>query len=180
MLKIHTTMKSISIKGKPYVTVNERLKFFRESEAFKDYKMITDIVELSDDRVVMVTSILNELDQTVAQGHAYEDKDSTFINKTSYIENCETSSWGRALASMGIGVLDAVASADEVVNAIAQSEDKPWMNHTEFNTQCEMLNREDDKSKRMDHVKTLYERFKVKRDYRSQFDEIVTKRDIDV
>ena len=42
----------------------------------------------------------------------------SFINKTSYVENCETSAWGRALANFGIGLGTSVASADEVANAI--------------------------------------------------------------
>ena len=35
-------------------------------------------------------------DVLVATGHAYEKEGSSFINKTSYIENCETSAIGRA------------------------------------------------------------------------------------
>ena len=42
------------------------------------------------------------------------------VNTTSFIENCETSSRGRALGAAGIGIEDAVASADEVRNAQAQ------------------------------------------------------------
>jgi len=42
---------------------------------------------------------------------------------SSYIENCETSAWGRALANFGIGIDTAVASADEVGNAIKQQQD---------------------------------------------------------
>ena len=55
---------------------------------------------------------------------AEEEKGSTFINKTSYVENCETSAWGRALANFGIGLDTSVASADEVQNAIANQEPK--------------------------------------------------------
>jgi hypothetical protein len=51
-------------------------------------------------------------------GHAYEREDSTFINKTSYIENCETSAVGRALGMLGLGIDTSVASAEEVQNAI--------------------------------------------------------------
>ena len=51
-------------------------------------------------------------------GHAYEKEGSTFINKTSYIENCETSAVGRALGMAGFGIDTSVASAEEVQNAI--------------------------------------------------------------
>lgn len=55
-------------------------------------------------------------------GHAYEKENSTFINKTSYIENCETSAVGRALGMAGFGIDTSVASAEEVQNAIAQQD----------------------------------------------------------
>jgi len=51
-------------------------------------------------------------------GTAYEKENSTFINKTSYIENCETSAVGRALGMAGFGIDTSVASAEEVINAI--------------------------------------------------------------
>ena len=45
------------------------------------------------------------------------------INKTSFIENCETSCVGRAIAiATGIGVIGSICSADEVKNAIDQQE----------------------------------------------------------
>ena len=56
---------------------------------------------------------------------AEEIKGSTFINKTSYVENCETSAWGRALANFGIGLETAVASADEIQNAISNNNNTP-------------------------------------------------------
>ena len=49
-------------------------------------------------------------------------KSASFINKTSFVEVCETSAWGRALANFGIGIDSQVASANEVVNAIAQTD----------------------------------------------------------
>jgi hypothetical protein len=56
----------------------------------------------------------------VATAHAYEKEGSSFINKTSYIENCETSAVGRALGMYGIGIDTSLASADEVANAVTQ------------------------------------------------------------
>ena len=54
-----------------------------------------------------------------ATGHALEDRRSSFINKTSHIENAETSAVGRALGNLGIGIDNSVASAEEVEMAIA-------------------------------------------------------------
>ncbi|MCQ2771082.1 MAG: hypothetical protein MJ236_04705, partial [Clostridia bacterium] len=47
-----------------------------------------------------------------------EKESSSFINKTSFIENCETSAVGRALGFAGIGSKTSIASAEEVRNAI--------------------------------------------------------------
>ena len=109
-------MKVVNIKGKSYVEVNERLKYFREH--FKGYSLLSEIVELTDERIVIKARILSPDLVEVANGLAYELAGSSFINKTSYIENCETSAWGRALANFGIGLDNSVASADEVSQAI--------------------------------------------------------------
>ena len=93
-------MKTVNIKGKNYVEVNERLKYFREH--FKGYSLLSEIVELTDERIVIKARILSPDLIEVANGLAYELAGSSFINKTSYIENCETSAWGRALANFGI------------------------------------------------------------------------------
>ena len=66
----------------------------------------------------------NNEDIEVASGYAHEKQNSTFINKTSFIENCETSAWGRALGNFGVGVDESVASADEVANAIKNHNEK--------------------------------------------------------
>jgi hypothetical protein len=58
----------------------------------------------------------------VAQGHAHEEKTASSINKTSYVENCETSAVGRALAMLGIGIDTSIASANEVEEAIAKQQ----------------------------------------------------------
>jgi hypothetical protein len=122
-------LETIDIKGKQYVTVNERLKYFREN--FKDWRLITEITELTANKVIFKASILNPKGEVVANGHACEVAGSSFINKTSHIENAETSAWGRALGNMGIGVDSSVCSADEVANAIIQ-QTKPKGNGTNW------------------------------------------------
>jgi len=110
-------MKTTDIKGRPYIEVNERLKHFRANHP--DHALISEIVSNENGVVIMKAVIFDGTERAVAVGHAYEKEGSTFINKTSYIENCETSAWGRALANFGIGIDAAVASADEVQNAQA-------------------------------------------------------------
>ena len=113
-------MKVVNIKGKNYVEVNERLKYFRQN--FSGYSLLSEIVELTDERIVIKARILSPDLVEVANGLAYELAGSSFINKTSYIENCETSAFGRALANFGIGLDNSVASADEVSQAIELQE----------------------------------------------------------
>jgi hypothetical protein len=171
-------MKSIDIKGKPYVMVNERIKFFRDN--FDGYSLLTEIIDLTDERVVMKATILDHNNEPLATGHAYEDKDSTFINKTSYIENAETSAWGRALANFGIGIEESVASFEEVANAVAQKDDKPWMDHKRFSSAVRDMNNIVDDKARKEYYTEVDGRFRMKKDYRRQLLEIVEQRDINV
>ena len=115
-------LKTIDIKGKEYVEVNERIKYFREN--YPTGQIITEM--LSDFDGVCVFKATISVDGVVrATGHAYEKENSTFINKTSYIENCETSAVGRALGIFGIGVDTSIASAEEVLNAINNQKETP-------------------------------------------------------
>ena len=98
--------------------VNERVKAFRDN--FPGYALLSEIVKLTDDTVVIKASILDSEQRLIATGYAQEDRTSSQINSTSYVENCETSAWGRALANLGIGIDVAISSADELANAIVQ------------------------------------------------------------
>ena len=116
-------MKTINIHGKEYVEVNERIKYFRE--VYDHWSLISEIVELTEKRCVIKATVLNEEGRAIATGIAYEMLGSSYINKTSFVENCETSAWGRALGNLGIGIDTSIASAFEVNNAIKQQETKP-------------------------------------------------------
>ena len=113
-------MKTINIKGKDYVMVNERIKEFREKYA--GWSLISEIINLTEDTCVIKATVLDPNGQVLATGHAQEDRSSSMINKTSFVENCETSAWGRALGNLGIGIDESVASAEEVDMAIKKQE----------------------------------------------------------
>ena len=115
-------LKSINIKGKQYVEVNERLRYFREN--YKDWSLESGVIEKTENSITIKATIKDNEGRVRATGLAEEIKGSTFINKTSYVENCETSAWGRALANLGIGIDVSVASFDEVANAITQQKPK--------------------------------------------------------
>ena len=111
-------MKTVNIKGKEYVEVNERLKYFRAEEKYKDYSLESEIIELKNG-IITIKAIIRDGDGVIkATGLAQEKESSSFINKTSFVENCETSAWGRALGNLGIGIDTSVATAEEVNNAI--------------------------------------------------------------
>lgn len=113
-------MRTINIKGKEYVPVNERVKEFRRANP--DHTVIAEIITLDESSVVMKATVYDPDGKVVAVGHAQEDRGSSNINKTSYVENCETSAIGRALGMFGIGIDASMASADEVANAIDRQE----------------------------------------------------------
>ena len=94
-----------------------------------DGAIIPEIVKLENGTCVMKATILDGKGKVLAIGHAYENEGSTFINKTSYIENCETSAVGRALGMCGFGIDTSVASYEEVANAMENQkpkQDKPF------------------------------------------------------
>ena len=111
-------LKTIDIKGKEYVLVNERIKAFWK--LYPNGRIVTDILSMENDMCVIRAKVFTDREDNipVATGTAYERESSSFINKTSYIENCETSAIGRALGILGIGIDTSVASAEEVENAI--------------------------------------------------------------
>ena len=113
-------MKTVNIKGKEYVQVTERVKAFRS--ICPGGSISTEIVTLTDEMVVMRTTITDEDGKVLSTGLAFERPDSSYINKTSFIENCETSAVGRALGWLAIGVDASMASAEELVNALKGQE----------------------------------------------------------
>lgn len=120
--EVNKELATVDIKGKAYVQVNTRVVAFRK--LFPMGCITTDIVSLENGVVVMKATVMDEKGTILGTGYAYEKETSSFINKTSYIENCETSAVGRALAMIGIGTDASMCSAEELVNAIT-NQNKP-------------------------------------------------------
>ena len=119
LLKNEKTGKEIGY----YAEVNQRIKAFRM--LYPEGTIETEMLSNENGICVFKASVYSKLEQgdysmnnLLGTGHAYEKENSTFINKTSYIENCETSAVGRALAMCGIGIDKSIASAEEVINAV--------------------------------------------------------------
>lgn len=113
-------LETINIKGKNYVEVNTRVMEFKTNPKYEGWSIESEIVTLSNDQVVFKTSIRDAQGRVISTGFAQEDRNSSQVNSTSYLENCETSAVGRALGFLGIGIKTSIASANEVANAIHQ------------------------------------------------------------
>lgn len=107
---------TVKIHGKEYKTVALRIQEFREKHP--DFTIQTELVEANDTLVVMKATI-SAGGMVIATGYAEEVRTASKINRTSALENAETSAVGRALAFFGLGGSE-IASADEVANAISQ------------------------------------------------------------
>ena len=106
---------------KDYVEVNVRIEKFYGK--YPEGSIQTEIAHLDDQKVIIKAYVYRTPDDPKpATGHAMEKEGTTYINKTSHLENCETSAVGRALAMMGFEVKKSVASKEEVENAIRQQE----------------------------------------------------------
>jgi hypothetical protein len=127
-------MKSVNIKGKEYITVNERLIYFRSKPVFKGWKIIEELVSLDEKEGIFKVTIMNSERHQVVNAHAQEYRDSSYINKTSFLENGFTSALGRALGYLGIGIDTAIASAEEVETAIINQEkdSRPWLKENQL------------------------------------------------
>lgn len=114
------TIKTTDIKGKEYAEVNQRIKAFRM--IYPQGSIVTQMLSNENGVCVFKATVGTDDGVILGTGTAYEKEDSSFINKTSYIENCETSAVGRALGMAGFGIDVSVASAEEVANAIQNQE----------------------------------------------------------
>lgn len=112
--------KTGEIKRTEYADVNQRIKAFRM--LYPDGTILTEMVSDNGERCVFKATVTNMEGNIIGSGHAFEEKGASFINATSYIENCETSAVGRALAMCGIGIDTSIASYEEVANAMKNQE----------------------------------------------------------
>lgn len=122
---VKTQIETINIKGKQYATVDSRVQFFREQ--FPTWSIETDypVLDLENNVCVCRAVVKDENGKVMADGYAHEwkDKPGSMVNKTSYIENAQTSAVGRALGFIGIGINGmGIATAEEVKTAIDHQE----------------------------------------------------------
>jgi hypothetical protein len=109
-----------------YIPVAERVEKFYER--FPEGRIVTQIVEHEPESgfVLMRAEVFRQPEDAspAATGHAYEVRGESYVNKTSYIENAETSSVGRALALLGFEVKRGIASREEMEKTTRMPEEK--------------------------------------------------------
>jgi len=113
-LKNVGNIPTVNIKGKKYSTVNERLKHLLQY--FPEARFNEEILFHDNERVIVKTELYIG-DTIFSVGTAEEWRNSSFINKTSALENCSSSALGRCLAAFGLSGSE-YASAEELVNAL--------------------------------------------------------------
>lgn len=122
---VNEKMHFTTVQKKPYAEVPQRVQGFRM--LYPEGFITTEILSLEDGVCVIRATAgyytVSGEKVVLGTGTAYEKEGSSFINKTSYIENCETSAVGRALGFLGIGSETSIASAEEVTNAINNQKD---------------------------------------------------------
>jgi len=120
IVKANEGLTGIDVKGKNYIMVPERVKAFRK--LYPGGFIKTDIISLENGVVVMQSKVGyydNGNEVVLGTGLAYEKEANGYINKTSFIENCETSCVGRALGFLALGIDGGgICSAEELANAI--------------------------------------------------------------
>ena len=110
---------TVDIKGKSYTQVSTRINVFRK---YFPTASIETLITYNDDIRVIIQTKISLNDRVIATGYAEEVRgDGNYINQTSAVENCETSSIGRALSNLGLGGSE-YASSFEVTSAIAKQE----------------------------------------------------------
>jgi hypothetical protein len=110
--------KAINLQGKQYVQVVDRIQYFNEifengsirTRLLSDPANIHYVVEA---KVVPDTKNMDRYFSGLSQAKL----GTQGANRDAALENAETSAIGRALGMMGIGVIDSVASVDEMNKA---------------------------------------------------------------
>lgn len=118
--------------GKKYTEVFVRVEAFRKAFG-TSLGIVTNVVVDDGHRVVVKAEIIDDKQTTIGSGYAEEIRGQGNVNKTSALENAETSAIGRALASLGlhggayasINELDAVPRKEAAMQNPAPAQPAP-------------------------------------------------------
>jgi hypothetical protein len=111
-------LNPVSIKGKDYVTVNQRIAEVNASTMVPRYSILS--TQFSEFGGLFLCQVTIEVEGKQFIGTSSVNIGGRGVDATNPIENAETSAVGRALGLAGFGSLESVASAEEVVTAISR------------------------------------------------------------
>lgn len=136
LLEANSLIHKIDFKGKAYGEVSERIKAFRYvyPEGTIETELISNDGEIGKRTCIFKAKVFNGNGYLLGTGTAYEQEGNSYINKTSYIENCETSAVGRALSMAGFSINTAIVSYEEISNADLQQELMQPVNEVQIKT----------------------------------------------
>lgn len=175
--------KAISIKGKKYVLVSDRVKYF--NAAYSNGVIKTKLIKYEDKQIIVKATVIPDIKnpERYFEDYSQEIEGQGYINKTSALENASTSAVGRALALMGIGVLDSIASADEMNKAENREsynkqprkqsqqqpqqrpDDKQWFNQPDLDKAMAQILEEKGEGKTNDEIlKMIQMKYKVSKE----------------
>jgi hypothetical protein len=127
---------TINIHGKPYVEVKDRVTAFRQEHP--EWSITTKLLQFdAPSGVAVIKAIVKDTEgrkRATGLAHEFQGDKTSMVNATSYVENCETSAIGRALACLGYGIEESYASANEVEGAIAKQQAPKPQQSTSKNT----------------------------------------------
>jgi len=109
--------RAINIKGNQYVLVSDRIKYFNDN--FPNGSIHNELISFTDNTYIIKSTVIPDMSKPdrYFTGHSQAKIGQGTVNTTAALENAETSACGRALAMMGIGVIDSIASVDEMNKA---------------------------------------------------------------
>jgi hypothetical protein len=127
-------------RNRSYTQVADRVVAFRRNFAPEDWGIVTNVTEDNGEVIKVSAAVVyyaGDEDRVISTGHAEEVRGSSNINKTSALENAETSAIGRALAGMALHGGE-FASAGEVQEAIHEQE-KPTITEGQRDALLQLL-----------------------------------------
>ena len=145
----------INIKGKNYRLVADRVKQFRSMKEYEGYCLHTELLHFDGTFIILKGQVLDGNGMVISEGIASEKVGSSFINETSWAENCQTSAIGRTLAFLNEDLMgDSFPSADEM-NYAMSGQDKI---KTKVDCICEIIQT----AKTENELRSLWETNNVK------------------
>lgn len=134
-------LPTISIKGRDYVLVKDRITFFNDT--YPNGSIRTEIHSYTNGQVIVKATVIPDIEKPdrIFTGYSQAKESDGMVNKTAALENAESSAVGRALAMMGIGVIDSIASADEMTKATSAPDNSAEAFERDFTAQQEKIER---------------------------------------